>query len=185
MRLIVVGIAILAVLAAAPATLACGFDQVSVARTAREADAVVLGTVVKRAGTGTYTYTLRVERVIRGPARSSRWVIRHAGVSDCGMLILAVGERVVIEYYQPGRKTTGPWFYAWKVMPDGKLAFSDSHLPPLPATLDDLLARYAAAPDTATAPAAPPAGRPLPAVLLMVAVASVAVSWRRFAARAS
>ena len=106
--------ALLAVLAIAPSALACGFDQVTIERTTREADRIVLGTVEDRTGVGLYAYTIRVELVIKGPALPADWVIRDAGASDCGMPALGVGQRFVLEYYRPGRITTGPWFYAWR-----------------------------------------------------------------------
>jgi hypothetical protein len=172
MRQALIGLcgALLAALAISTTALACGFDQVTVERTMREADRIVLGTVDERAGLGLYTYTIRVERVIKGLALPAHWVIRDAGVSDCGMPLLAVGQRFVLEYYKPGRITTGPWFYGWRIEPDGTVALSDSHAPPLPATLDDLLALYAAAkpPDTSTAPSNEATGTDgaVPALLL-------------------
>ena len=146
--------ALIAALAISTTAIACGFDQVTIERAMREADSIVLGTVDERAGLGLYTYTIRVERIIKGAALPARWVIQDAGASDCGMPVLSVGQRFVLEYYAPGRMTTGPWFYGWRIEPDGTVAFSDSHTPPLPATLEDLLALYAAAkpPDTSTAP---------------------------------
>lgn len=164
---------------------ACGFDLVKVAQTARDADRIVLGTVSTRFGQGLFSYTIRGESVIKGGPLPENWSIRDAGASDCGMPRLDVGERVVLEYYDPGRITTGPWFYAWKINRDGTVAFSDSHQPPLPKTLDELLARYAAAalpPDTATEPLE--ARRPPTLLLLTVAgLLGLASSWRRFRPR--
>ena len=144
--------ALVAVLLTSTTVFACGFSPVSIAQAMRDADRIVLGTVRERIGAGLATYTIHVERNIKGPTLFSDWVIRNAGASDCGMPSLFVGERVVLEYYRPGRITTGPWFYAWKIASDGTVAFSDSHEPPLPRTLSELLARYADAtpPDTST-----------------------------------
>lgn len=162
--------------------LACGFDLVTIPQVAREADHVVLGTVRDRVGQRVYTYTLHVQRVLKGGAVPHNWVIRHAGVSDCGMPILDVGQQVVLEYYQPGRVTTGPWFYAWKIQPNGKVLFSDSHEPPLPKTLNALLALYAAVPDTSmslTTPRSTDRNSPAMVLLALAAMAGGTASWRR------
>ena len=175
------GALVVAIMTAGPAA-ACGFDLISVSRTSRDADRIVLGVVSDRAGTAVYTYAIRVERVSKGPSLPDRWLIRDAGVSDCGMPILAIGERVVLEYYDPGRITDGPWFYAWKINGDGTVAFSDSHKPPLPKTLEQLLAWYSAAglpPDTSTElPVAPPSGAVL--VLIAAGLLGWVASWRRW-----
>jgi hypothetical protein len=65
---------------------------------------------------------------------------------------LDVGERVVIEMFEPGRMSPGAWFYAWKFAADGT-ARSEYHAES-PTTLARLLRLYAIAlPDTSTAPA--------------------------------
>ena len=182
--LLAAGGALVAMLVISTTALACGFSQVAIAQTMREADRIVLGTVRERTGVGLVTYTIRVERVIKGPTLPLDWVIPNAGGSDCGMPSLFVGQRVVLEYYRPGRITAGPWFYAWTIASDGSIAFSDSHLPPLPRTLHELLARYVASapPDTAIFPKAAPTGRvDFAAVLLLAAgaVAGAISSWTR------
>jgi hypothetical protein len=127
--------------------------------------------VIDRVGVGLDTYTIEVERVIKAPRLPKHWVIRDAGARDCGMPRLDRGERVILEFYRPGRITIGPWFYAWKIEPDGKVAFSDSHQPPLPRTLADLLALYAAAglPATSTDPPEQTPVTPVPAIAGLLA----------------
>lgn len=175
--------ALLASVAMSAPALACSFDLVTVERTMREADRVVLGTVAQRLGVGIHTYTIRVERIIKGPALPNEWVIRNAGSSDCGMPLLMVGQRVVLEFYEPGRITTGPWLYSWRIEPDGTVAFSDSHAPPLPSTLDDLLALYAAAkpPDTSTSSESATGTRGAEPVVVLIAswLVGLLAAWRR------
>lgn len=122
-------VAVLLIVVAPAGAFACGFEPMPLNRVAREADRIVLGRVIDRVGVGLDTYTIEVERVIKGPRLPKHWVIRDAGASDCGMPRLNRGERVVLEFYRPGRITTGPWFYAWKLDPNGRVAFSDSHQP--------------------------------------------------------
>lgn len=176
--------ALVSVLLASTTAFACGFSPISIAQAMRGADQIVLGTVSDRIEAGLSTYTIHVERIIKGPALPSDWVIRNAGASDCGMPALMVGERIVLEYYKPGRITTGPWFYAWKIASDGTVAYSDSHQPPLPRTLSELLAMYAhvTPPDTSVRSDPGPARRDdLPSVFVLAAaaVAGAIASWRR------
>jgi hypothetical protein len=187
--LLAVSAALGAVWLASGSASACSTDLQSVSRIAHRADRIVLGSVIKRVGIGLDTYTIEVERVIKGPSLPTRWVINDAGASDCGMPRLNVGQRVVLEYFNPGRVTTGPWFYAWTIKSDGTLAYSDSHEPPLPETIDNLLALYAAAglPDTATEASGPPAGMfgsvsDLPPNAVCIAIAGLIggyLTWRR------
>jgi hypothetical protein len=183
--LLAVWAALVAVSVSSATALACGFDLVTVSRTAREADRVVVGMVANRVGLARFTYTIDVEQVVKGRELPARWVIRDAGARDCGMPSLDIGERVVLEYYRPGRITTGPWFYALKIEKDGKVAFDDSHQPPLPRTLDDLLALYEEAlpPDTSTVPSVTTTGsesRPLFAAMIAIgALLAAAATLRR------
>lgn len=171
-------VAVLLIVVAPAGAFACGFEPMPLNRVAREADRIVLGRVIDRVGVGLDTYTIEVERVIKGPRLPKHWVIRDAGASDCGMPRLNRGERVVLEFYRPGRITTGPWFYAWKLDPNGRVAFSDSHQPPLPHTLADLLARYAAAglPDTSTDSPGQTPITPVPAIAGLLGAFAI---WRR------
>lgn len=122
--------AVVAIWLESATAFACSTDLQPVSRIAYQADRIVLGRVVNRVGVGLDTYTIDVERVIKGPTLPTLWVIKDAGASDCGMPRLDLAQRVVLEYYSPGRVTTGSWFYAWTIEPDGKVAYSDSHEPP-------------------------------------------------------
>lgn len=176
--------ALVAVAVSSATALACGYDLVTVSRTAHDADSIVLGAVADRIDLGLFTYTIRVERVIKGPQLPASWIIRNAGASDCGMPRLDVGERIVLEYYRPGRITTGPWFYVWRIEKDGAVALDDVHQPPLPGTLDDLLALYVEAlpPDTSTAPPDTVTGAdglsPFGAMIAVGALLAALETWR-------
>ena len=86
-----------------PATaLSCSTSQVSIAEVALQSDRIVVGTVNARDGDCPWTYTITVERVVKGPPLGATWVIPDAHASDCGMPRLDVGRRVVLEYREPG-----------------------------------------------------------------------------------
>lgn len=159
---------------------ACQGPPLELATVARNVDVIALVEVLDRADHGGgYDYTLRVERVLKG-AVGPTWTIGEVGTSDCGMPRLEVGDRVVLEYWAPGRMvdTPGPqaWFLAWSVAGDDRVTPSWPH-EPAPETLDALMAAIGRVlPDTATeAPeleAAPEASEPPPSLLIVLVFAA-------------
>lgn len=174
-----------ALLVARPAA-ACQGPPLDLATVVRDVDAIALVEVMDRADHGGgYDYTLRVERVLKG-AVGPTWTIGEVGTSDCGMPRLEIGDRVVLEYWAPGRMvdTPGPqaWFLAWAVAGNDRVTPSWPH-EPAPQTLDALMAAIGRVlPDTATEVpelgVASDAGEPPPSlpIVLVFATAFVAAS---------
>jgi hypothetical protein len=174
------GAALAALLVIPRPAAACSIERTPFHWVKQHATSVVLGSATRvtwmrdkgRPGYRSIRFELAVERLVRGRAVPSRFRF-EVYASGCLAGPWRVGDRIVVALNEDEKHPGNYWYDWWRVAPNGTVT-NGHEIPGFyyrdVRTLDELLSRFGAAPDTAMDP--PPTAPPVETPLLLGFVAA-------------